>query len=134
MIETSNNLESYLAANLKRIGWSEALVSVSSTPKKFPAVVITTQEVTPIHTSAIINRYDVMISVVGPSFQKADIADEIAHTNNHKRLPTDLGKIMRGNILAGKYTLTNCIEIPPQITQHNQTSFFESGYRLTFLG
>lgn len=131
---SSRAIENILSQSLSNRGW-EVRRSIDALPKRIPFVVIETGDIEPIHTGSPINRYNLTITLNGPSISPSDEdATSATHLSLARKLGEDIASSTDINgVLNNRWTLYNCAENPPSVIQVNESEYWSSGYSLQFM-
>ena len=107
--------------------------TIDARSKTIPFVFVNTSAVEPLHPQSTLQVYTIEVSLFGPRAYPDDENNTAeVHAIMHKELGEAINGSLENDILAGRWTLSNCVETIPTIAQINNSEFWQSGYELTF--
>ena len=126
-------VETELANRLKRKKEYTVRRSIDARSKVIPFILVNTSSIDPLHPGSSLQIYTIEVSLFGPQASPDDENNGAeVHTLMHKELGEAINGILENDILAGRWTLSNCVETIPTIAQINDNEYWQSGYELTF--
>ena len=130
---SAREVETELANRLKNRKDYTIRRSIDARSKVIPFVLINTEGIEPLHQGASLQIYTIGVSLFGPQAYPDDEENTAeAHVLMHRELGEAINGVLENDILANRWTLSNCVETPPTIAQINDQEYWQSGFELTF--
>lgn len=107
--------------------------SIDARSKTIPFVLVSTTNIEPLHQGSSLQIYTMEVSLMGPEATPDDENNTAeVHSIMHRELGEAINGTLENDILANRWTLSNCVETPPTVVVVNESEYWQSGYELTF--